>query len=562
MKSLRVAVAQINPLVGDLKGNSQKIVSYIKRAAVKDPDIIVFSELALCGYPPEDLILKPHFRKDCKNTLNKLIKNNNFKGLIFIGYVEESKNNIYNSVAIIKGKKIIVNYRKICLPNYGVFDEGRYFSRGNNSTIVSLGGVKIAITICEDIWTDNGSGLRDVWSGVDAIINVSASPYHMGKLNQRKRLMKSISKEHKSKVIYVNQVGAQDELVFDGASMVFDDGSLKNIAKQFEEDIIFQDLNFKNIKKKRSLKGCSFINTDLSLNRKSSISVKSKGKPMDELEEVYSALLLGTKDYVAKNGFSKVVIGLSGGIDSALVATIARDALGASSVLGVVMSSEYSSKSSVKDAKKLAANLGIDLIEIPISKIYSSYLKTMKPFFKELKFNKAEENIQARIRGNILMALSNKFGYLVLTTGNKSEVSVGYCTLYGDMAGGFAVIKDLTKTLAYKLAKWRNNLDKKPIIPLNIIKKAPSAELRHNQKDQDTLPPYSMLDDIVLRYIEEDMSFDEIVKDGFNKKIVREVIKMIDSNEYKRRQSPPGIKITPKSFGKDRRMPITSGYKV
>ena len=562
MKSLRVAVAQINPLVGDLKGNSQKIVSYIKRAAVKDPDIIVFSELALCGYPPEDLILKPHFRKDCKDTLNKLIKNNNFKGLIFIGHVEESKNNIYNSVAIIKGKKIIVNYRKICLPNYGVFDEGRYFSRGNNSTIVSLGGVKIAITICEDIWTDNGSGLRDVWSGVDAIINVSASPYHMGKLNQRKRLMKSISKEHKSKVIYVNQVGAQDELVFDGASMVFDDGSLKNIAKQFEEDIIFQDLNFKNIKKKRSLKGCSFINTDLSLNRKSSISVKSKGKPMDELEEVYSALLLGTKDYVAKNGFSKVVIGLSGGIDSALVATIARDTLGASSVLGVVMSSEYSSKSSVKDAKKLAANLGIELIEIPISKIYSSYLKTMKPFFKELKFNKAEENIQARIRGNILMALSNKFGYLVLTTGNKSEVSVGYCTLYGDMAGGFAVIKDLTKTLAYKLAKWRNNLDKESVIPLNTIRKAPSAELHHNQKDQDTLPPYSMLDDIVLRYIEEDMSFDEIVKDGFNKKIVREVIKMIDSNEYKRRQSPPGIKITPKSFGKDRRMPITSGYKA
>ena len=562
MKSLRVAVAQINPLVGDLKGNSQKIVSYIKRASVKDPDIIVFPELALCGYPPEDLILKPHFRKDCKDTLNKLIKNNNFKGLIFIGHVEESKNNIYNSVAIIKGKKIIVNYRKICLPNYGVFDEGRYFSRGNNSTIVSLGGVKIAITICEDIWTDNGSGLRDVWSGVDAIINVSASPYYMGKLNQRKRLMKSISKEHKSKVIYVNQVGAQDELVFDGASMVFDDGSLKNIAKQFEEDIIFQDLNFKNIKKKRSLKGCSFINTDLSLNRKSSISVKSKGKPMDELEEVYSALLLGTKDYVAKNGFSKVVIGLSGGIDSALVATIARDALGASSVLGVVMSSEYSSKSSVKDAKKLAANLGIELIEIPISKIYSSYLKTMKPFFKELKFNKAEENIQARIRGNILMALSNKFGYLVLTTGNKSEVSVGYCTLYGDMAGGFAVIKDLTKTLAYKLAKWRNNLDKESVIPLNTIRKAPSAELHHNQKDQDTLPPYSMLDDIVLRYIEEDMSFDEIVKDGFNKKIVREVIKMIDSNEYKRRQSPPGIKITPKSFGKDRRMPITSGYKA
>ena len=562
MKSLRVAVAQINPLVGDLKGNSQKIASYIKRASVEDPDIIVFSELALCGYPPEDLILKPHFRKNCKDTLSKLIKNNNFKGLIFIGYVEESKNNIYNSVAIIKGKKIIVNYRKICLPNYGVFDEGRYFSRGNNSTIVSLGGIKIAITICEDIWTDNGSGLRDVWIGVDAIINVSASPYHMGKLNQRKRLMKSISKEHKSKVIYVNQVGAQDELVFDGASMIFDNGSLKNIAKQFEEDIIFQDLNFKNIKKKRSLKGCSFISTDLSLNRKSSISVKSKGKPMDELEEVYSALLLGTKDYVAKNGFSKVVIGLSGGIDSALVATIARDTLGASSVLGVVMSSEYSSKSSVKDAKKLAANLGIDLIEIPISKIYSSYLKTMKPFFKELKFNKAEENIQARIRGNILMALSNKFGYLVLTTGNKSEVSVGYCTLYGDMAGGFAVIKDLTKTLAYKLAKWRNNLDKESVIPLNTIRKAPSAELHHNQKDQDTLPPYSMLDDIVLRYIEEDMSFDEIVKDGFNKKIVREVIKMIDSNEYKRRQSPPGIKITPKSFGKDRRMPITSGYKA
>ena len=562
MKSLRVAIAQTNPLVGDLKGNSQEIARCIKKAAINEPDIIVFPELALCGYPPEDLILKPHFRKDCKDAINKLIKNNSFKGLAFIGYVEESKNNIYNSIAIIKGKKIVANYRKICLPNYGVFDESRYFSKGKDSMVISLDGIKIAITICEDIWTDNSSCLRNIWSGVDAIINVSASPYHMGKFNQRKKLLERISKECKSKIIYVNQVGAQDELVFDGASMIVDNGSLEIMAKQFEEDVVFKDLNFEDIKKRRSLKSCSFIETNLNSNKKNPIIVKSKENPMGELEEVYSALLLGTKDYVLKNGFSKVVIGLSGGIDSTLVATIARDALGAGSVLGVIMPSAYSSKSSVKDAQRLAANLGIKTMEIAIGDIYSSYLKTMKPFFKGLKFNKAEENIQARIRGNILMALSNKFGYLVLTTGNKSEVSVGYCTLYGDMAGGFAVIKDLTKTLAYKLAKRRNSLDKKPIIPLNIIKKAPSAELRPNQKDQDTLPPYNMLDDIILKYIEKDMSFDDIVKDGFSKKVVREVIKMIDSNEYKRRQSPPGIKITPKSFGKDRRMPITSGYKI
>ncbi|MDP8215864.1 MAG: NAD+ synthase [Candidatus Kaelpia imicola] len=562
MKSLRVAIAQTNPLVGDLKGNSREIAKYIKKAAVSEPDIVIFPELALCGYPPEDLILKLHFRKDCKDTLKKLIKNNNFKGLVFLGYIEESRGSIYNSVAVIKGKRVVANYRKICLPNYGVFDERRYFSGGNNSMVISLSGIKVAITICEDIWADNSFNYRDIWSGVDVIINVSASPYHMGKFNQRKRLLEKISIECKVKIIYVNQVGAQDELVFDGASMVVDDGSLRVMARQFKEDMVFIDLDFKSLKRKKSSKNCNFIGLDLSSKRRKTILPRLKEKPMDELKEVYSALEIGVKDYVRKNGFSKVVIGLSGGIDSSLVAAIAKDGLGSSSVLGVIMPSAYSSKSSIKDAQRLAMNLGIKSIEVPIGGIYGSYIKTMKPFFKGLKFDKAEENIQARIRGNILMALSNKFGYLVLTTGNKSEVSVGYCTLYGDMAGGFAVIKDLTKTLEYKLAKWRNSLEKIPLIPLNVIKKAPSAELRPNQKDQDTLPPYSMLDDIVLRYIEEDMSFDDMVRDGFNKHVVKRVIKMIDDNEYKRRQSPPGIKITPKSFGKDRRMPITSGYRI
>jgi NAD+ synthase (glutamine-hydrolysing) len=561
MRPLRVAIAQINPLVGDLYRNSKRIAEYIDKAAEASPDIIAFPELALSGYPPEDLILKPHFRKDCKSALEELLKYNKVESLILLGYIEESEGNIYNSVAVIKGKRVAANYRKISLPNYGVFDERRYFSKGKDSMLLSIRGIKVAVTVCEDIWNNDNPGYRDLWKHSDVIINLSASPYHMGKLDQRKKLLKRISKEFKSKIVYVNQVGAQDELIFDGASMIVDNGSLKVMAKQFKEDLVVYDLNLREIKRLRTLKS-KIINFDLNLKEKLPLAPRPRENPIDELEEVYSALLLGTKDYLLKNGFSKVVVGLSGGIDSALVAAIARDALGAENVLGVIMPSRYSSSSSVKDAGKLAEKLGIETIEVSIDGIYSSYLKTMKPFFKGSKFNKAEENIQARIRGNILMALSNKFGYLVLTTGNKSEVSVGYCTLYGDMAGGFAIIKDLTKTLEYRLAKWRNSLDKKPVIPLSIIKKAPSAELRPNQKDQDTLPPYKILDDIVLRYIEKDMSFDQIVKAGFKRDIVREVIRMIDSNEYKRRQSPPGIKITPKSFGRDRRMPITSGYRV
>ena len=562
MKTLRFAIAQINPVVGDLKGNKKKILAFIKKANNYTPDIIAFPELAITGYPPEDLLLKPQFIKDCKECLKEIVKESRFPGVLILGYVEEYRNRVYNAAAIIHKNKIAVNYRKIKLPNYGVFDEKRYFTSGDNPLAVCINDIKLGITICEDVWVEDSPYILKSLANADLIVNISASPYHIGKINQRIKLLQNISKKYRFDIVYANLIGGQDELVFDGASMAVSSGRVKTIAGQFAEDLIVYNAAFEKTKRKPLAKHVKQIRIKLKDNEKRPPVKINKHRLLDETEEVYSALLLGTKDYVKKNGFKKVVIGLSGGIDSSLTAVIAADALGCENMLGVAMPSMYSSRASFIDAELLARNLGIKLIKIPITDIYKSYLQTFKVVFNKLPFDKTEENIQARIRGNILMALSNKFGYLVLTTGNKSEASTGYCTLYGDMAGGFAVIKDVTKTLAYKLAAWRNKIAGSLLIPKNILSKPPSAELRPNQKDRDTLPEYKVLDEIILRYIEKDISFDDIVKSGYNKKLVRRIIRMIDDNEYKRRQAPPGIRISPKAFGKDRRMPLTCGYKI
>lgn len=543
MKTLRVCLGQINSIVGDLEGNRDKIIGFIKRARELKADIIAFPELSLSGYPPEDLLLKPHFIAENKAKLLEIAKASTSIFSI-VGLPYSDRNKLFNAAALIYNGKLLDIYKKIYLPNYGVFDEKRYFSHGERCDVVALNRkVKVGINICEDIWYPEGPQRIQVSrGGARAIINISASPYHAQKIELREKLLSQRAKENNAFMLYCNMVGGQDELVFDGGSLVFDaKGRLLARGKQFEEDMIVADLN-------------------LADDNRAIYSVNKIEKKLGFLDEIYAALILGIKDYVRKNNFHKVVLGLSGGIDSALAAVLAKDALGRENVIALTMPSQYSSKATRQDAKKIADQLGIRLINVSISGIYKKYLSLLKNYFKGCKPDTAEENIQARIRGNLLMAFSNKFGWLVLTTGNKSEVSTGYCTLYGDMAGGFAVLKDVPKGLVYKLAEHRNRLERKEIIPKSVLLRAPSAELRKNQKDQDNLPPYPILDKIIDLYVEKDMSLEEIVKKGFNRYTADKVISMIDKNEYKRRQTPPGIKITPKAFGKDRRIPITNAF--
>lgn len=541
MPKLRIAQAQINTTVGDLKGNSDKIIKFIKEAKKNKADLITFPELSITGYPPEDLLFKPQFIKDNLEALKKITKQTN-NIVALVGFVNKVGHKIYNACALVSNGKHIYSYHKVLLPNYGVFDEKRYFTSGRECLVFKLAGLSFGVNICEDIWEENGpASFEALKGGAQILLNISASPYYAGKLNLRKAILGRMAKKTKAYVFYNNLVGGQDELVFDGASMVVDpQGKVLNSAKQFEEELLLFD-----------------INSD----EKSSLLRRRPAK-LNPIEEIYQALVLGTRDYVKKNNFRKVTLGLSGGIDSALVACIARDALGRQNVVGVTMPSKYTSSGTYSDSKKLAHNLKIKLLELPIGKIFDSYLRALKNTFKSLKSNIAEENLQARIRGNLLMALSNKFGCLVLTTGNKSETSTGYCTLYGDMAGGFAVIKDVPKTLVYKLANYVNKREGTCVIPQSIIDRAPSAELKLNQKDQDTLPPYPALDGIMKSYVEEDKSLADILKLGFKKALVKKVISMVDRNEYKRRQAPPGVKITPRAFGRDRRMPITNRYKT
>lgn len=576
MRRLRLGLAQINPAVGDLKANTEKILSFIRAARASQVDLVAFPELALTGYPPEDLLLKPQFVKDNVECLKQIVKGSQGIGVI-VGFAEP-KPDLYNAAAVIWDGKLAGTYHKTFLPNYGVFDEDRYFVEGHEWPVYVIGGINVGVNICEDIWYPTGPMAGQVNAGAELIVNINASPFHAGKCELRHKMISTRANDHTVIVAYVNLVGGQDELVFDGSSMVYDEqGKLLVEGKTCEEELIMVDLDIENvfrarlhaprIRKERYLHENSHIATPkIMVSTESLTPVKhSLGQPEpcqhDVIAEVYSALVLGTRDYVHKNGFKKVIIGLSGGIDSSLVAVIAVDALGKTNVIGMAMPSPYSSQASHDDAALLAKNLGIIFKYIPITDILKTYLSSLEDTFKDTTPGTAEENIQARIRGNLLMALSNKFGWLVLTTGNKSEIATGYCTLYGDMAGGFAVIKDVPKTMVYKLASYRNARAGKEIIPQSVLIKPPSAELRPDQKDTDTLPPYNVLDPMLEAYVEEDQDIAQILAQGYDRETVKKVIQMVDGNEYKRRQAAPGIKITPRAFGKDRRLPITNRYR-
>lgn len=578
MRSLRIALAQINPTVGDLEGNVSKIVDYIEMARSFSADLVAFPELALTGYPPEDLLLKTQFIEDNIESLEK-VRENVADITAIVGFVDR-KDDIYNAAAVIHNKRIVDVYRKMYLPNYGVFDEYRYFQAGTRYPVYQLADASIGINICEDIWYPEGPARVQSLAGAEVIININASPYHLGKGKLRETMLSARASDNIVIVAYVNTIGGQDELVFDGHSLVIDqDGNVIARGKQFQEDIIVVDLNLESVMMRRlqaPRRRQEVIRLEEGAVERITLPEgkprpKKKHKPsipqpsgthmlLEPLEEIYAALVLGTSDYVTKNGFEGVVIGLSGGIDSSLVATIAVDALGSENVRGLFMPSPYTSNESKEDAYALAGNLGIKMTELPIDGVFQSYIHSLKTDFVGLPQDATEENLQARIRGNILMAFSNKFGWLVLTTGNKSEMSVGYATLYGDMAGGFAVIKDVPKTMVYELCRWRNHKNG-AVIPERMFTKEPSAELKHDQKDSDTLPPYPALDPILRAYIEEDRSFEEILSFGYDVKGTQKVISMIDKSEYKRRQAPPGIKISRKAFGRDRRFPMTNKYR-
>jgi len=575
MRSFRVGLAQINCTVGDLEGNTKKIIQYVDKAKKMGVELICFPELAVTGYPPEDLLLKPQFIEDNLKALKKIIsKTENLTAIV--GFVDKN-GEIYNSAAIIHNRKLIDVYHKINLPNYGVFDEYRYFQPGEKVSVYQLSDLVFGVNICEDIWYPEGPAKAQALLGeAELIINISSSPYHLGKWKEREKMLSTRANDNRVFLLYNNLVGGQDELVFDGIGMIFSpQGKTLIRGKQFEEDLIIADLDLDEVfrarlqdskwrKERERIKSETvkkIVITEKVKKRKKPKIRRIEVKVLDPIAEVYKALVLGTRDYIKKNGFTKVVLGLSGGVDSALVAVIAKDALGKENVISVFMPSVYTSKRSYEDAKKLAQNSGVRFIDLPIEKILESYFSTLSSEFKGKNQDVTEENLQARVRGNLLMAFSNKFGWLVLTTGNKSELAVGYSTLYGDMAGGFVVLKDIPKTLVYKLARYRNSLEKKEVIPEDILKREPTAELKPNQKDTDTLPPYAILDPILKSYVEEDKGFKEIKDLGFNEKTISKVIGMVDRSEYKRRQSPPGIKITPRAFGKDRRLPITNKYK-
>lgn len=552
MKTIKIALAQINPTVGGIEGNVLKICAYIRKAREKKSSLVIFPELSITGYPPEDLLLKRHFIDDNLEALSRVIENTKDIAAV-VGFVDRKDSILYNAAAIIRNCKMIGVYHKVFLPNYGVFDEYRYFRAGTETPVYRIEDINIGVNICEDIWYPEGPAKYQALAGAEVILNINASPYHMGKAHLREKMISERASDNKIVIAYLNTVGGQDELVFDGGSLIADKtGEIIVRGRQFEEEMIISEI---------ALDGYNPPIPPLAPLENISLTGLEKGGEGGFEEEVYKALVLGTRDYVIKNDFKQAVIGLSGGVDSALVAAIAVDAIGKENVTGIFMPSPYTSKESREDAYDLSKNLSIKIIEAPISNIFEAYLENLRAGFKGLPEDKTEENLQARIRGNILMAFSNKFGWLVLTTGNKSEMSVGYATLYGDMAGGFAVIKDVPKTLVYELCKWKNSNEGRAVIPERVLWKEPSAELRPDQKDTDSLPPYPVLDPILKAYVEDDKSFEDILSSGCEIECTRKVIEMIDRSEYKRRQSPPGIKITPRAFGKDRRFPITNKYR-
>ena len=573
-KIFRIALAQINPIVGDITTNTSMILDYVQRAQKLNVDLVAFPELAITGYPPEDLLFKKSFIQANVAAMNSIVEASEDVAVV-VGYVEQDGIDLFNSAALGYRGRYIDSYRKIFLPNYGVFDEERYFKKGDVCPVYEINGTQVGINICEDIWYPMGPTVLQCGAGAEVIVNINASPFHAGKRIEREAMLSDRSSTHQVFLGYANTVGGQDELVFDGSSVVVDsDGHIITRGISFDEDLIVADLDMgvysgrnPENQSRNPITSSDFgearnvFVSSFAPNSKAELSILRDVSELSEMEEVYHALVMGTGDYVRKSGFTKAVIGLSGGIDSALTCVIAVDALGCDNVVGVGMPSRYSSDGSIIDAKELADNLGIDFWEIPIEPAHVSFTNMLEPMFKYTNPNVAEENVQARIRGNVMMTIANKFGWIVLTTGNKSEMAMGYATLYGDMAGGFAVLKDVPKTLVYDLSRQRNQQsDDGLLIPLSTIEKPPSAELRPDQTDQDTLPPYDELDPIVKAYVEEDFSYLELVDAGYPESVVQKVIASVDRNEYKRRQSPPGVKITPRAFGKDRRLPIINKY--
>lgn len=562
----------MNVTVGDLAGNAAAIAERVEEARDLGAHIVAFPELAITGYPPEDLLLKPSFVQANHKALLGLVGETRDITAI-IGFVDRDVD-LYNAAAILHDGKWLDTYRKQRLPNYGVFDELRYFSPGTGEIVLQLGEAQIGITICEDIWSPGGPVGRVAAAGANVVININASPYHREKSAARHRMLGTRAADYGVALAYVNMIGGQDELVFDGDSLVMDArGEILSEARPFADELLVCDIELEQVFRARlhdprrrqaarrpppSVRQCVLSQNPLSVPTPLSAHPVVKH---DEIAEVYAALVMATRDYTRKNGFKQTVLGLSGGIDSSLVAVIAVDALGAEAVTGVSMPSRFSSSGSKTDAAELAQKLGMKLITLPIHEIFDVNVASLAPAFTGRAADLAEENLQARIRGNLVMALSNKFGWLVLTTGNKSEMATGYSTLYGDMAGGFAVLKDVPKTLVYELSRWRNAQPDGPIISASVLTKPPSAELRADQKDEDSLPPYDVLDPILQRYVEEDWSLEELVAAGFDEEIARQVIALVDRNEYKRRQAPPGVKITARAFGKDRRLPITNRFK-
>ncbi len=561
MKYWKVTLAQINAKVGDLSGNADKVLAFAQKAADAGAGLVVFPEMTISGYPPEDLVLKEHFVRDCENTLQKLAPRLPAACLIVVGAPRRSPDGISNTATVLYQGREAACYRKMALPNYGVFDEKRLFVPGRKPIVLDLPHARIGIHICEDSWIPDSPWISSLAAARPTLlINLSASPYHRGKLLQRRETVRRVAEMLGCPIFYCNLVGGQDELVFDGASFgISPTGEILAQAGQFREDILSVSLPV-HAPAGSVPRECEQIVFDAPVPLTELPSKSEQGALLDDLGEVYEALKLGTRDYVEKNGFKRVIIALSGGIDSALVATLAVDALGADRVTGITLPSQFNSSATIRDAQQLADRLGIEFHKLAIQDLFEAYMRELKKLWPGARPDITEENLQARIRGNIVMALSNKFGWLVLTTGNKSEMATGYCTLYGDMAGGFAVIKDVPKTLVFELAKWRNRQGA-PVIPESIITRPPSAELRPNQKDTDSLPPYDVLDGILELYVEKDLEEDAIVAHGFDKDVVSRVIRMVDLSEYKRRQGPPGIKITPRAFGRDRRMPITNHYR-
>jgi len=568
---LRIALAQMNPTVGDLEGNLAAIRAAYDTAEAAGCDIVAFPELAITGYPPEDLVLKPGFVADNLAALQQFAAGTG-RCVAVVGYVAADRD-LYNAAAVCADGGVVGTYRKRLLPNYGVFDEARYFTPGAASDpyeLYVIGGVKVGISICEDVWSPTGPLAEQAAGGAELNININGSPFHAGKLADRERMLATRAADASCALAYVNQVCGQDELVFDGGSMVFNaDGSLVARAAQFDEELLVADVDIEPVYRKRLLdpRGRNTV-TPMRLVHLSDepalhgrVATPRLAPVLDPDAELYGALVLGTRDYVRKNGFTDVVIGLSGGIDSTLVACVAVDALGAEHVHGVSMPSRYSSEGSRSDAYHLAEQLGIDCRTVAIEPAFGAYLEMLAPSFADRPADLTEENLQSRVRGTTLMALSNKFNWMVLTTGNKSEMAVGYFTIYGDSVGGYAVIKDVLKTRVYDLCRYVNRRHGRDVVNESVLTKPPSAELRPDQRDDQSLPPYEVLDPIIAAYVEDDRTAGEIVAMGFDEAVVRRVCRLVDLSEYKRRQSPPGVRATPKAFGRDRRLPITNGYR-